>query len=108
MTLDFKSFLEIAAALITLLTLYKQLKDLRVSWEDLIRQQVTRDEQLKERLQRIEERLDGVDDRLEEHNNYGEKFVKNSEEINGIKLVLTEIKTDLKWIVDNVKGEKSK
>ena len=95
MEISIKLIIEIAAGLGTILAVLKQLHEIKAKWEEMIRQQAVRDERLEERMNRIEERLD-------EHNEYGAKFEKNSEKTAEMNVILTEIKTDLRWIKEKI------
>lgn len=84
MELNFATISALIGIIGGVLGILNQLHNLRKSQDEQIRNQAIRDTQLDDKLKQI-------DEKLQVHNSYAEKFAE-------LTSVITEMKTDIKWI----------
>lgn len=93
--MDWKTLLEIVAGLGTILSVLKQLKDMRDAQAEMIRQQAISGEQLKNEIKQMKDEIKNQNARLDEHNNLNDTIKDNYAEIRNS---ITRIETDIKWL----------
>lgn len=93
--MDWKTLLEIVAGLGTILSVLKQLKDMRDAQTEMIRQQAISGEQLKNEIKQMKDEIKNQNARLDEHNNLNDTIKDNYAEIRNS---ITRIETDIKWL----------
>ena len=96
--MDIKTLVEIIAGLGTVLSVLKQLKDMRDAQTEMIRQQAISGEQLKNEIKLMKEEIRNQGIRLDEHNNMNDTIKDNYSEI---KNSITRIETDIKWLKES-------
>ena len=87
MELNFATISALIGIIGGILGILNQLHNLRKSQDEQIRNQAIRDTQLDDKLKQI-------DEKLQVHNSYAEKFAE-------LTSVITEMKTDIKWIKES-------
>jgi len=87
MELNFATISVLIGIIGGILGILNQLHNLRKSQDEQIRSQAIRDTQLDDKLKQI-------DEKLQIHNSYAEKFAE-------LTSVITEMKTDIKWIKES-------
>lgn len=93
--MELKTIIEIIAGLGTVLSVLKQLKDMRDAQAEMIRQQTISGEQLKNEIKLMKEEIKNQSIRLDEHNNLNDTIKDNYSEIRNS---ITRIETDIKWL----------
>lgn len=96
--MELKTLIEIIAGLGTVLSVLKQLKDMRDAQTEMIRQQAISGEQLKNEIKLMKEEIKNQNVRLDEHNNLNDTIKDNYSEIRNS---ITRIETDIKWLKES-------
>ena len=96
--MELKTLIEIIAGLGTVLSVLKQLKDMRDAQTEMIRQQAISGEQLKNEIKLMKEEIKNQNIRLDEHNNLNDTIKDNYSEIRNS---ITRIETDIKWLKES-------
>lgn len=87
MELNFATISVLIGIIGGILGILNQLSNMRRQQDEQIRNQAVRDTQLDDKLKQI-------DEKLQVHNSYAEKFAE-------LTSVITEMKTDIKWIKES-------